>query len=233
MEVAIRHFLFLFKHAQGIHKKHSAYPLNAVNGDMVLGILVLLTISEDVPIIADWAILRSRWSPAAAFLKWFLIHRLQGLAAILFVGSFWNFFVCDCVSFSWLWTFNLCIIFFIRDHFNVFFICIRYVTIITCLILGCMCIKLSTLNLPGGCNFRPSPHAWLQMWNQKHSHYWPYKRGSCAVLCYPPLKGNIADDPEDDLEVSTTTLGHSSHQQTVHDELFLSVAPSQHRSKMA
>ena len=32
-----------------------------------------------------------------------------------------------------------------------------------------------------------------------------------AVLCYPPLKGNIADDPEDDREVPTTALGHLSH----------------------
>ena len=46
-----------------------------------------------------------------------------------------------------------------------------------------------------------------------------------AVLRYPPLKGNIADDPEDDLEVPTTALGHSSHQQTVHDKSFSSVAP--------
>ena len=46
-----------------------------------------------------------------------------------------------------------------------------------------------------------------------------------AVLCYPLLKGNIADDSEDDLEVSTTALGHSSHQQTICDESFSSVAP--------
>ena len=54
-----------------------------------------------------------------------------------------------------------------------------------------------------------------------------------AVLCYPPLKGNIADDPEDDLEVPTTALGQSSHQQTVCDESFLSVAPSHTGSGMA
>ena len=54
-----------------------------------------------------------------------------------------------------------------------------------------------------------------------------------AVLCYLPLKGNIDDDPEDDLEVPTTTLGHSSHQQTVCDESFLSVAPSHTGSGMA
>ena len=47
-----------------------------------------------------------------------------------------------------------------------------------------------------------------------------------AVLHYPLLKSNFADDPEDDLEVPTTALGHSSHQQTVRDESFLRVAPS-------
>ena len=47
--------------------------------------------------------------------------------------------------------------------------------------------------------------------------------GEEAVLHYPPPKGSIADDPEDDLEVLTTALGHSSHQQT--DESFSSVAP--------
>ena len=39
-----------------------------------------------------------------------------------------------------------------------------------------------------------------------------------------PLKGNIAKDPEDDLDVPITALGHSSHQHTVHDESFSSVA---------
>ena len=39
-----------------------------------------------------------------------------------------------------------------------------------------------------------------------------------VVLHYPPLKGNIAEDPEDDLDVSTTA-------HTVHDESFSSVAP--------
>ena len=42
------------------------------------------------------------------------------------------------------------------------------------------------------------------------------------MLCYPPLKGNIKAD----LEVPTTALVHSSHQQTVCDESFSSVAPS-------
>ena len=46
-----------------------------------------------------------------------------------------------------------------------------------------------------------------------------------VVLHYLLLKGNIADDPKDDLEVPTTAPGHSNHQQTVHDESFLSVAP--------
>ena len=46
-----------------------------------------------------------------------------------------------------------------------------------------------------------------------------------AVLCYPPPKSNIADNPEDNLEASTTAPGPSNHQQTVHDESFPSVAP--------
>ena len=50
--------------------------------------------------------------------------------------------------------------------------------------------------------------------------------GEEAALHYPPLKGNIAQDSEDDLDAPTTALGHSSHQHTVCDELFSSVAPS-------
>ena len=46
-----------------------------------------------------------------------------------------------------------------------------------------------------------------------------------AVLHYPPFKGNIAEDPEDDLDVPTTALVHSSHQHTVHVESFSSVVP--------
>ena len=42
---------------------------------------------------------------------------------------------------------------------------------------------------------------------------------------YPPLKGNIAQDPEDDLKVVTTAFGYSSHQHTVHDASFSSVGP--------
>ena len=49
--------------------------------------------------------------------------------------------------------------------------------------------------------------------------------GEEAILCYPPLKGNIGQDPEDDLNVATTALGHSSHQHTIYDESFSSVAP--------
>ena len=47
-----------------------------------------------------------------------------------------------------------------------------------------------------------------------------------AVLHYSSLKSNIAENPEDDLEVPTTALCHLSHQQTVCDESFSSVAPS-------
>ena len=57
--------------------------------------------------------------------------------------------------------------------------------------------------------------------------------GEDAVLHYPPLKGNIAQDPEDDLDAPTTTLGHSSHQHFVHDESFSSVAPSHAGSRGA
>ena len=50
--------------------------------------------------------------------------------------------------------------------------------------------------------------------------------GEGAVLHYPPLKGNIAQDPEDDLDALTTALGQSSHQHAVHDEPFSSVTLS-------
>ena len=46
-----------------------------------------------------------------------------------------------------------------------------------------------------------------------------------AVVHYPPLKGNIADDPEDNLEVSTTAPVPSNCHQTVCNESFRSVAP--------
>ena len=46
-----------------------------------------------------------------------------------------------------------------------------------------------------------------------------------AVVRYSPLKGNIANDPEDDLEVPTTAPCPLNHHQTVCDESFRSVAP--------
>ena len=46
-----------------------------------------------------------------------------------------------------------------------------------------------------------------------------------AVLHYLPLKGNIADDPEDNLEMPKTAPGPLNCQQTVCDESFSSVAP--------
>ena len=49
--------------------------------------------------------------------------------------------------------------------------------------------------------------------------------GEGAALHYPPSKGNIAQDPKDNLDVPTTAFGHSSHQHTVCDESFSSVAP--------
>ena len=49
--------------------------------------------------------------------------------------------------------------------------------------------------------------------------------GEKAVLHYPSLKGNIAQDPEDDLDAPTTAFGHSSHQHAPRDESLSSVAP--------
>ena len=50
--------------------------------------------------------------------------------------------------------------------------------------------------------------------------------GDEAVIHYPPLRGNIAEDPEDNLVASTAAPGHSTHQHAVHDESSSSVAPS-------
>ena len=61
------------------------------------------------------------------------------------------------------------------------------------------------------------------MQNQRHSPVGLTTKE--VVLRYPPLKGKIAEDPENDLDVPTTALGHSSHQHTVCDESFSSVAP--------
>ena len=44
------------------------------------------------------------------------------------------------------------------------------------------------------------------------------------VVCYLPPKGNIADNPEDDLEVPTTTPGPLNHHRTVCDKPFWSAA---------
>ena len=54
-----------------------------------------------------------------------------------------------------------------------------------------------------------------------------------AVLHYLLLKGNIADNPEDDLEVPTTAPGPLNRQQTVRDESFPSVAPPHTDSDVA
>ena len=50
---------------------------------------------------------------------------------------------------------------------------------------------------------------------------------------YLPLKGNIADDPKDDLEMPTTAPGPSNHHQTVCDESFLNAAPPHMDSDVA
>ena len=49
--------------------------------------------------------------------------------------------------------------------------------------------------------------------------------GDEAIIHYPPLRGNITEDPEDNLKASTVAPGHSTHQHAVHDESFLSIAP--------
>ena len=50
--------------------------------------------------------------------------------------------------------------------------------------------------------------------------------GEEVNIHYPPPRGNIAQDPEDDLDVSTAARGHSIHQHGVGNESFLSTAPS-------
>ena len=54
-----------------------------------------------------------------------------------------------------------------------------------------------------------------------------------AVVHYLLLKGNIADDPEDDLEMATTAPSPSNYYQTVHDESFLIAAPPHTDSDVA
>ena len=75
----------------------------------------------------------------------------------------------------------------------------------------------------GGCNFKPSTHAQLQKWD--HGIPTINLTGEEVVLHYPPLKGNIAQDPKDNLDVPATALGHSNHQHTAHYASFSSVAP--------
>ena len=54
-----------------------------------------------------------------------------------------------------------------------------------------------------------------------------------AVVQYLPLKGNIADNPEDDPEVPTIAPGPSNCQQTVCDESFQSATPPHTDSDVA
>ena len=54
-----------------------------------------------------------------------------------------------------------------------------------------------------------------------------------AMVHYLPLKGNIADDPEEDLEVLTTASGPLNHHQTVCDEPFWSAVPPHTNSDVA
>ena len=47
-----------------------------------------------------------------------------------------------------------------------------------------------------------------------------------AILHYPLLRGNIAQDLKDNLDASTVAPGRSIHQHAVHDESFSSIVPS-------
>ena len=49
---------------------------------------------------------------------------------------------------------------------------------------------------------------------------------------YPPLKGNIADDPGEDIEMPTTAPGPLNCHQTVHGESFQNAAPPHTDSDM-
>ena len=44
--------------------------------------------------------------------------------------------------------------------------------------------------------------------------------GDEAIIHYPPLRGNITEDPEDNIKASTEAPGHSTYQRAVHDESF-------------
>ena len=52
--------LAILEHIEGTHEKYPGGPLNAMNGNVVLGILGLSTLGENVLIISNWTILRSR-----------------------------------------------------------------------------------------------------------------------------------------------------------------------------
>ena len=50
--------------------------------------------------------------------------------------------------------------------------------------------------------------------------------GTETMIIHPPLWGNIALDTEEDMNAPTSVPGHSSHSWGIHDESFLSMAPS-------
>ena len=50
--------------------------------------------------------------------------------------------------------------------------------------------------------------------------------GDEANIHYPPPRGNITQDPEDDLDASTAAPGHPTHRHGAHNDSFSSIAPS-------
>ena len=125
-----------------MREKHPASSLNAMNVNVVIGILGLSTLGENLLVVTNWTNL----DPDDALLlhfsdSWFLICGFWSLAIILFVGLYLAFIVCKCVGPHLLWTFCLCIIFLIRDYLSVLLVYFRYVTIIAFLILRCWCIE--------------------------------------------------------------------------------------------
>ena len=57
--------------------------------------------------------------------------------------------------------------------------------------------------------------------------------GEEVNIRYPPPRGNIAQDPQDDMNASVAAPGHSNHPHGVCDESFLSIAPSHTGSAVA
>ena len=57
--------------------------------------------------------------------------------------------------------------------------------------------------------------------------------GEEANIHYPPPRGNIVWDPEDNLDAFTAAPGHSIHQHGAHDESFSSIAPPHTGSPVA